>query len=416
MVSIVHASSTTANSNSRLEANTYNHAANGAGPFQILGVIEWSHLARFLLPRDIHRLSQTCTRLHEIQQCLLKNVTEKTLENARDNNSVALAFLNAPPVAFLRLNGACGNMAAQLLSKAPNISQLDLRALTEANGAEIIHLASLHPNARVVLNASQKADLVFELLARATHSPTHAGTTSSVASAMNGGTGAQGDPSRAVSDDLPSNLVVTAAFETSSRSMRYPDEDSSDFNPQDEELQTQRLAFLSLSLLERCQREGLMEHPARLFMAIESIRRFNWNTPVHKHQYLLLLYKQALALENQRTNDPVTRHDLLSALAIAMDKDKELSISRGHNKPAKTESNSTESNSIHTSVAPEGLLATLLSWGLDPRKRDSRNETVFDHLYAHGLRQPAQLLKQATRKALAAHSARQAAASPSDLA
>lgn len=382
----------------------------GTTPFQSLGVGEWNYLSRFLLPRDIHQLSQTCNQLHAVGQQLLRNVNETSLARAVGSSRTGAAFVNAPPVACLRLSGNCGNAAANLLSPASNVNLLDLRGLKGSTADDVIRLARLHPNARILLNATQRSDLAAELLAQAAGAialataPSTAKKDGSKPESQSGSL----DPLRAVVDSVPTNLVQTLALEVSTQSTRYANEDAPDFNPAHEQWQTQRMALLASSLLERCQRQGLMADSTRLYLAIEGIRRFTWNTPVHKHQHLLLLSKIALAVEGKRVHDAVSVQGILSAMAIAMDTEFLLARMKNKDKAAVPKSD-------QSCISPQQVLHTIVSWGVEPLQRNSRNETVLDRLEARGLRQPAHLLKQATTEALRHRSALKAGASLPDL-
>ncbi len=382
---------------------------NAALPLQRLGAGEWNYLTRFLHPRDVHRLGQTCDGMRAVAQGLMRSVNDRSLARAIASSHTGAAFINSPPVACLRLAGNCGNAAAHLLSPAPHVNLLDLRGLKSTRAAEIVQLARLHPNARIILNAVQKTDLAIKLLATAsdaiaqvtTNNTTHYTATHCPAQDNS-------ESLQAIINALPANLLPTLALETATQSTRCPNEDSDDFNPALEEWETQRLALLASSLLSRCQREGLLNDTARLYLAIDGLRSFTWNVPVHRHKHLLLLSKLALALEGVRLHDSVTCHGMLSALAVAADTEFDFNSRPNRPKPVACKPH-------QDSVSPQQILATLISWGLDPLTRNSHGESVLDRLEARGLMQPADLLRRAAIDGMRAQSDRQLGARLLDL-
>lgn len=340
-----------------------------------------------LTPRDIANLGRTCKQLLPVQQRMQQRICNLRIARMAALTPNGLTWLNAPPAVHLKLEGPCAHLAALSFGPAPWVRRLDVRNLTDATATTLIALASLHPNAEVALTSAQQTLIRSHYLGLAGPIVRAIGSTHAHADALGA---LQLDDLQRLTDSIPRGLVrpcTLAVCQFSSLlSLNGMDDDALPEGAVDQQLQN--AVKLAIELLERCERDSLMETNTRLLLATEGIRCFPWNTPVSWQHHLLLLSKVANALSGRQSGNPLFVHGVLLQIGRTLDVEHEL----------KRSSRLTDvGRNVHNrvKVSPISLLATLNAWGIALNLKDGHGLTAVDRLRNKHLRNAANLLEQA---------------------
>jgi hypothetical protein len=256
---------------------------------------------------------------------------------------------------------------------------LDLRDLAIQDYASIRQIVDQNPNTSALLDARQKAQLVTDLLDQMSAAVDH-----SPPSPIQAYVFALADE---IVSTIPRGLLHIASVEVFQKAMALWQILHENTHHTGGWHAAKCNTHLAIALLVRCENEGLIPHPTRLYLALEALHAHPWGTPCSEPYRMLMATIISMAIKN-RNNDPHTQHAIFSRMALVMDTERNLRYKTKNAAPA-------DQISAMTSISPTDMLCVMLHWGLDPSLRNHHGETTIEQLQRQGHGQAATLLQNA---------------------